>query len=84
MCCTLRLPTAERQNPNSEYEPIGTERCSVEVAVAANPRFERISEDGERYVAHRFGDGRYRMADPALVESSTTPQVSCQSTSMKS
>jgi hypothetical protein len=28
--------------------------------------FERVAADGERYVAHRFKDGLYRMADPAL------------------
>lgn len=28
--------------------------------------FERIASDGERFVAHLFKDGRYRMADPAL------------------
>jgi hypothetical protein len=28
--------------------------------------FERISPDGERYVAHLFKDGLYRIADPAL------------------
>lgn len=28
--------------------------------------FERIAPNGERYVAHRFKDGRYRMANPAL------------------
>jgi hypothetical protein len=49
-----------------ENKAIGTERCSGELAVAANPKFERIAADGERYVAHRFGDGHYRMADPAL------------------
>ena len=29
-------------------------------------RIVRIAEDGERYVPHRFRDGLYRMADPAL------------------
>lgn len=28
--------------------------------------FERTTPDGERYVAHLFKDGRYRVADPAL------------------
>jgi hypothetical protein len=28
--------------------------------------FERIAVDGERYVPHRFRDGLYRVADPAL------------------
>ncbi|MFB6448175.1 hypothetical protein [Bradyrhizobium tunisiense] len=28
--------------------------------------FERTAPDGERYVAHLFKDGSYRMADPAL------------------
>jgi hypothetical protein len=27
--------------------------------------YERISKDGERYVPHLFGDGLYRVADPA-------------------
>ncbi|WP_049801810.1 hypothetical protein [Bradyrhizobium genomosp. III] len=30
------------------------------------PRFERRAPDGERYVPHRFPDGLYRVADPAL------------------
>jgi hypothetical protein len=28
--------------------------------------FERIGRDGERFVPHRFSDGFYRVADPAL------------------
>lgn len=28
------------------------------------PIFERIRGNGERYVPHRFKDGRYRVADP--------------------
>lgn len=29
-------------------------------------RIVRFAEDGERYIPHRFRDGFYRMADPAL------------------
>lgn len=29
-------------------------------------RFVRIAQNGERYVPHRFRDGFYRVADPAL------------------
>jgi hypothetical protein len=39
---------------------------SKDAALAALRGFERIAPDGERYVAHMFKDGRYRMADPAL------------------
>jgi hypothetical protein len=48
------------------------------LAAAATPRFERISADGERYFAHRFGDGRYRMANPALgrIKHHSTNQLS--------
>lgn len=28
--------------------------------------FERVAADGERFVPHRFRDGFYRVADPAL------------------
>ncbi len=28
--------------------------------------FERIGEDGERFVPHRYRDGFFRVADPAL------------------
>jgi hypothetical protein len=30
------------------------------------PRFERLSRDDELFVAHRYEDGLYRMANPAL------------------
>jgi len=59
-------PTAESQNPASENNPIAAVADSGELPVAARPKFERISADGERYVAHRFRDGLYRMANPAL------------------
>jgi hypothetical protein len=40
---------------------------SVNVPPVGRPRgFERIGTDGERYLAHCFKDGLYRMADPAL------------------
>jgi hypothetical protein len=29
-------------------------------------RIVRVAEDGERYLPHRFRDGLYRVADPAL------------------
>jgi hypothetical protein len=47
----------ERQTPSSN-------RIDGPAVVA--PRFERIAADGELFVAHRFNDGRYRMANPAL------------------
>jgi hypothetical protein len=59
-------PTAENQNLASENNQIAAAQDSVELPVAARPKFERISADGERYVAHRFRDGLYRMANPAL------------------
>jgi len=37
-----------------------------DIALAVLRGFERVAPDGERYVAHRFKDGRYRMADPSL------------------
>jgi hypothetical protein len=55
-------PTAESQN----YIPIAAQRGSGELPVTASPQFERIAADGERYVAHRFKDGLYRLANPAL------------------
>ncbi len=30
------------------------------------PQFVRVTADGERYVPHRFRDGLFRVADPAL------------------
>ncbi|MEH2576516.1 hypothetical protein [Bradyrhizobium sp. AZCC 1708] len=33
---------------------------------ADSPRFERLSHSGELFVAHRYEDGLYRMANPAL------------------
>jgi hypothetical protein len=59
-------PTAESHNPTSENNPIAAQGYSGEFPVAAKPKFERISADGERYVAHRFRDGFYRMANPDL------------------
>jgi hypothetical protein len=59
-------PTAESQNPTSESNPIAAQGYSGESPVRVGPKFERISADGERYVAHRFRDGLYRMANPAL------------------
>lgn len=60
------IPTAESQNRSSENSPIAAQGALGELPVAASPKFERISADGERYVAHRFRDGLYRMANPAL------------------
>jgi hypothetical protein len=59
-------PTAESQNLTSEGDPIAAQGGSGELPAAASPKFERISADGERYAAHRFRDGLYRMANPAL------------------
>jgi hypothetical protein len=59
-------PTAESQNPISENNRIAAQWKPSELPVAARPRFERIAADGERYVAHQFKDGFYRMANPAL------------------
>jgi hypothetical protein len=59
-------PTAESQNLASENNPIAAVGGSGGLPVAARLKFERISADGERYVAHRFRDGFYRMANPAL------------------
>ena len=39
------------------FQEIGRDRDSI---------FERIAEDGERYFPHRFREGLYRVADPAL------------------
>ena len=39
---------------------------SVDIPVRLPRGFERIATDGERFVAHCFKDGLYRMADPAL------------------
>lgn len=60
------IPTAESQNPVSENSPIAAQVGSGKLPDPARPRFERFSADGERYVAHRFRDGFYRMANPAL------------------
>jgi hypothetical protein len=59
-------PTAESENPILENSPVAAQEGSGEFQVVARPRFERISVDGERYVAHRFRDGLYRVANPAL------------------
>lgn len=60
------ISTAGSQNRTSEKSPIATPGALGELPVAASSKFERISADGERYVAHRFRDGFYRMANPAL------------------
>lgn len=39
---------------------------SSEPAHGSAPRFERLSRDGELFLAHRYDDGLYRMANPAL------------------
>ncbi|WP_247297753.1 hypothetical protein [Bradyrhizobium sp. 179] len=46
-----------RLDPNSSLGPSQSPSC---------PRFERLSRDGELFVAHRYEDGLYRMANPAL------------------
>jgi hypothetical protein len=71
------IPTAESQNLTSKNSLIAGQRGSGELSVGSL-RFERISADGERYVAHRFRDGHYRMANPALgrVKHHSTNQLS--------
>jgi hypothetical protein len=59
------ISTAESQNLVSENNRVAAVGNSGKLPIA-RPKFERISVDGERYVAHRFGDGLYRMANPAL------------------
>lgn len=46
-----------RLDPTSSLRPLQSATC---------PRFERLSRDGELFVAHRYEDGLYRMANPAL------------------
>ncbi|EIG63593.1 hypothetical protein [Bradyrhizobium sp. WSM1253] len=59
-----------RQNPQpgTVDDVSESDKTSENVAIAGRPPrgFERIAADGERYVAHAFKDGLYRMADPAL------------------
>jgi hypothetical protein len=60
------IPTAGSQHPTSENSPIAAQGTLSELPVAASPKFERISADSERYVAHCFRDGLYRTANPVL------------------
>jgi hypothetical protein len=57
------LPSARPEDGSK-----GSRVDSVDVAIpVGRPRgFERIAADGERFLAHCFRDGLYRIADPAL------------------
>jgi hypothetical protein len=67
---STRLDNVGKVQPSSQSEDKneGHKSDSEDVAFPVQrPRgFERVAADGERYVAHRFKDGLYRMADPAL------------------
>lgn len=58
------LVTAENQEVSVKNRAAKGGRSLV--STGALPRFERTGPDGELYLAHRFGDGRYRMANPAF------------------
>lgn len=60
------ISTALSHNRAPEHNSIASQGALRRIPVAGSPKFERTSADGERYVAHRFRDGFYRMADPAL------------------
>jgi hypothetical protein len=59
-----------KAQPSAQSEEVNQERKSDSKDAAfpvQRPRgFARVAADGERYVAHRFKDGLYRMADPTL------------------
>jgi hypothetical protein len=67
-----RFATSEydrlRQTPASAdaSKSSGIESPNVPLVSGHPSGFERIAADGERYLAHRFIDGLYRMANPAL------------------
>jgi hypothetical protein len=67
---SARLESVGKAQPSAQPEAGNKEGGvdSVDVALPVQrPRgFERVAADGERYVAHRFRDGLYRMADPTL------------------
>lgn len=65
-----KLERVRQLHPSARPED-GKKEGAVDSADVAFPvrlprSFERIAADGERYLAHCFRDGLYRMADPAL------------------
>lgn len=58
----MRRP--EQPKDVSESRRPGSENKMI--AIGSLSGFERITADGERYVAHLFKDGYYRMANPSL------------------
>ncbi len=50
-------------HPTFETIPV---KLSPSQEAISEPRFVRVTENGERYVPHRFRDGMFRVADPAL------------------
>ncbi|WP_316206314.1 MULTISPECIES: hypothetical protein [unclassified Bradyrhizobium] len=65
---TAGLPEEQRAKAVDPAQPRAAAPISSlgPLQSAGCPRFERLSRDGELFVAHRYEDGLYRMANPAL------------------
>lgn len=49
-----------------KFKPFNSNQQYTPRDVTETYSFERVAADGERFVPHRFRDGMYRVANPAL------------------